>query len=133
MSGGRGRGIFTEAGYGEGSVEVLPDLGDYPMSDGPSVDPRDGAISVAALDEDGGPEAIDGLGTELKRFVLVAGEEAHQELVGRRTMEPPLDVRSYNLVHCAYVTRAQGFIEGEHHPSITGITVFQSFLRVSQF
>ncbi|KAF5752605.1 hypothetical protein HS088_TW01G00520 [Tripterygium wilfordii] len=41
---------------GKRSVEVLPDLGNYPISDGPGVDPRDLAVAVAALGEDSGAE-----------------------------------------------------------------------------
>lgn len=126
----------AEARDGEGRVEVLPDLCDYPISDCPGVDPGNGAGVVAALDEDGGPEGGDGLGNESEgcgRVSGSAGEKAHQELVGGRTMEPPLEVGSDNTVHRGHVVRAQGRIEGENHPLITRITVLQSFLRVSQF
>lgn len=35
-------------------VEVLPDLGNYPIRhDGPGVDPGDRAVAIVALDEDG--------------------------------------------------------------------------------
>lgn len=110
------RGGAAEAGDGEGSVEVLPDLGDYPISDGPGVNPGDGAAGVvagvAAFDEDGGPaEGDDGLGHESEgvlgwRRRGNAGEHAHQVLVGGRTMEPPIQVWGYNLVHRVHVSRA---------------------------
>ncbi|KAM1738473.1 hypothetical protein ACFX11_014287 [Malus domestica] len=56
------------------------------------MDPRNGAVAVAALDENGGTKGGDGLGDELKRFVWRVGEEVHQELMGRLTVEPPLEV-----------------------------------------
>lgn len=31
----------SESGHGKGSVEVLPNLGNYPIRDGPGVNPRD--------------------------------------------------------------------------------------------
>lgn len=134
-----GRRGAAEAGDGEGSVEVLPHLGDYPISDGPGVNPGDGAAgaAAAAFDEYGGPaEGDDGLGHESEGFLGwrgTAGEHAHQVLVVGRTMEPPIQVWGYNLVHRVHVSRAQGLIQGADQPSIAGITVLQSFLRVSQF
>jgi len=101
------------------------------------VDPGNGAGAITALDEDGGPEGGYGLGVEAKgrgRGCGTAGKKAHQELVRWRTMEPPLEVGGDDLVHCGHVVLAYGIIEGENHPLITRrITVFQSFLRVSQF
>ncbi len=38
---GRYGGSVSESGHGEGSVEVLPNLGNYPIRDGPGVNPRD--------------------------------------------------------------------------------------------
>ncbi|RXH94710.1 hypothetical protein DVH24_024394 [Malus domestica] len=107
--GGGGRvvlGVVSEARDGEGSVEVLADPGDYPIGDSPGVDPGNGAVAVAALDEDGGAEGGEGLGDELKGFFLGAGEDAHQELVGRRTMEPPLEVGGDDLVNRVHVAGA---------------------------
>ena len=133
----------TEARDAEGCVEVLPDLGYYPMSDGPGVDPSNGARAVTALCEDGGPKRSNCLWNESEggrsgtrwgvRRRRSTSEKAHQELVGRRTVEPPLQIRGYEFVHRCHVTRAQGIIQGEYHPSITRITFLQNFLRVSQF
>lgn len=128
---GLGGGV-SEACDGEGSVEVLPDLGDYPIRDGPGVDPGDLLFSITALHEDDGADSGDGLRIELKRRVaFVAGEQAHQKLVGGRTMEPPLEVRSHNRVHGVHVTGAQRLIEFENYqPLIAGITTgIVSFLR----
>lgn len=91
---------------------------------------------VAALHKDGGPEGSDGLRDESEgcgRGRGSAGQKAHQELVGGRTMKPPLEVGGDDLVHRGHVVRTQGRIEGENHPLITGIGFLQSFLRVSQF
>lgn len=49
----------SETSNGKGCIEVFPDLCDYPMSNGPSVDPGDGTGGVAAFDEDGGSEGGD--------------------------------------------------------------------------
>jgi len=90
-------GVF-EAGDGEGSVEVLSHLSDYPIRDGPGVNPGNVAGGVAALDDDGGAEGGNGLRNESEGFGGgIAGEHAHQKLVGRRTMEPPLEVGGEDL------------------------------------
>lgn len=103
----RRRAGVAEAGDGEGSVEVLPDLGNYPISDGPGVDPRDRAAVIAALNDDGGAEGGDRLRNESEgvrgRF---SSEHAHQKLVGRRTMEPPLEIRCDDLDDGVGVARA---------------------------
>lgn len=125
---------ITEASDGKGSVEVLPDLGDYPISDGPRVNPRDRTVVIAAFDENKGAEWSDGLGYESEGVLgWSTGEQAHQILMGRRTMEPPIEVWGYNLVHRIHAVWTQGLIQGENHPLITGITFLQTFLRVSQF
>ncbi|RDX79194.1 hypothetical protein CR513_40411, partial [Mucuna pruriens] len=49
----------VDAGDGEGCVEVLPYVGDYPIREGPRVNPSNGAGSVAALDDDGGTKGGD--------------------------------------------------------------------------
>mgnify|MGYP003702759797 CR=1 FL=1 len=50
-----------EAGDGEVGVEVLPELGDYPIgADGPGVHPVELAGVVGALGDDGGAEGVDG-------------------------------------------------------------------------
>lgn len=100
----------ADAGDGEGSVEVLAHLGDYPIRDGPGVDPGDGAGRVESLGEDGGAEGGDAEGNEAEGVVLVAGEQAHQKLVGRRTMEPPLEVGGEDLLDCLRVAAVQGLI-----------------------
>lgn len=95
----RRRGFFVriaETSYGKGSVEVLPDLRDYPISDRPRVDPGNGTALVATLDENPAPKSSE---RERHKLEGVAGyggtgEQAHHKLVGRRAMEPPLEVRS---------------------------------------
>lgn len=74
---------IVDASDGEGGVEVLSDLSDHPISDGPGVDPGNVAGGVAALDDDGGAEGGDGLRKEAEGVVGsgVAGEHAHQKLV----------------------------------------------------
>lgn len=101
-----GSGIFAESGNGEGGVEILADVGNYPIRDGPGVDPGDVAGEIAALDEDGGANGVDGDGSEVEgigRRRCSAGEDAHQKLVGRRTMEPPLEVRVQKLLDQSHV------------------------------
>lgn len=90
---------IVDASDGEGGVEVLSDLSDHPISDGPGVDPGNVAGGVAALDDDGGAEGGDGLRNESEGVVGggVAGEHAHQKLVWGRTMEPPLEVGGDDL------------------------------------
>lgn len=74
--------MVFDFGDGEGSVEVLPDLSDYPIGDGPRVNPSNGACGVAAFDDDGGAERGDGLRIESEGFGgEIAGEHAHQKLV----------------------------------------------------
>ncbi|KAG9455170.1 hypothetical protein H6P81_008074 [Aristolochia fimbriata] len=119
----RGRGCPVESSDGEGRVEVLPDLGDYPIRDGPGVDPGEG--SESALGEDGGTEGLDGEGHEIEGGVFAgggssggAGEQSHHILAGGWAMEPPLDVRGQEALHRVDVTGAQGLIQGEHHPFV---------------
>ncbi|CAI9091808.1 OLC1v1026923C1 [Oldenlandia corymbosa var. corymbosa] len=88
LPGGGGGG--ANSGDGERSVEVLSDLGNYPITHGPSVNPVDVSGLIPALDENGGSECGDGFGDENERVFVSAGQEAHQKLVRRRTMEPPL-------------------------------------------
>lgn len=90
---------IVDASDGEGGVEVLSDLSDHPISDGPGVDPGNVAGGVAALDDDGGAEGGDGLRNESEGVVGggVAGEHAHQKLVRGRTMEPPLEIGGDDL------------------------------------
>ena len=51
-----------------GGVEVLPDLGNYPISDGPGMNPIGQTAIITALNEDDDPEWGDGLRNELKLF-----------------------------------------------------------------
>lgn len=90
---------IVDAGDGEGGVEVLSDLSNYPIRDGAGVDPGNVAGGVAALDDDGGAEGGDGLRKEAEGVVGsgVAGEHAHQKLVRGRTMEPPLEIGGDDL------------------------------------
>ena len=134
-----GRRGVAEARDGEGSVEVLPDLGDYPIRDGPGVDPGDGAVGVAALgDDDGGTERGERLRLEAERRGRVvvcgggAGEQAHQELVRRGAVEPPVEVRREQAVDAVDVARVQGLIQCADSGHAVS-TLLQSFLRVSQF
>lgn len=48
-----------ESGHRQGGVEVLADLGNYPISDGPGVNPGDVAGLIAAFYEDGGSKGGD--------------------------------------------------------------------------
>ena len=50
---------ISDLGNGQGSVEVLPDLSNYPIRDSPGVDPNDGARGVAALGDNGAAEGYD--------------------------------------------------------------------------
>lgn len=98
---------IADASDGEGSVEVLPDLGDYPIRDGPGVNPGDRTVVIAAFDEDDGTERDDGLRNEAEGVRGgFTGEHAHQKLIGRRTMEPPLEIRSDDLDDGVGVARA---------------------------
>ncbi|RAL52314.1 hypothetical protein DM860_016163 [Cuscuta australis] len=134
VGGWRGPGSGSEPGHGEGGVEVLPDLGNYPIRDGPGVDPGDVPVGIAALDEDGGADRINGERDESERIGrrrCGAGEDAHQKLARRRAVEPPLEVGVQKLLDQIHVARSQGLIQGEHHPLVSGF--FQSFLlSVSQ-
>lgn len=137
-----GPGGAPEARDGKGRVEVLPHLRDYPIGDGPGVDPVDGALLVAALGEDDGPDGGDGVRDEFEAVVGRSGgggragrsgEEAHQKLVRRGTVEPPLQVRGDDPVDRSHVADAQGSVEGAYDAAIAGLYFLQSFLRVSQF
>lgn len=92
------------------------------MRDGPGVNPGDATGLVDALGEDDGAESGDAVGNEAEAAagVVLAGEEAHQELVRRRAVEPPLEVRGEKPVDGGGVAAAQGFIEGGHHPFVEG-------------
>lgn len=92
---------MADASNDKGSVEVLPDLGNYPIREGPGVHPGDAPGTVAALDEDGGAKAGDWLRKELEVVVGggIAGEHAHQKLVRWRSVEPPLEIRGHDLDH----------------------------------
>lgn len=114
-------GLGGEAGDGEGGVEVLADLGDYPIGDGPGVDPGDGAGRVEALGEDGGAEGGDAVRDEAEFLAAAAGEEVHQKLVRRGAVEPPLEVGGEDLLDCLGVAAAQGVIQGAHHPFVSRI------------
>ncbi|CAL5367805.1 unnamed protein product [Camellia sinensis] len=66
----------AEAGHSKGRVEVLPDLSNYPTSDGPGVDPRDGTGVIAAinLSPNSTPHAIASRSIEkTKQFALKNG------------------------------------------------------------
>ncbi|KAG6476928.1 hypothetical protein ZIOFF_066176 [Zingiber officinale] len=119
---GLGRRVSGDSGDGDGGVEVLPDLGDYPIrGDGPGVDPGGGGAGAGALGDDGGAEGGDSFGEESELgggVVVSAGEHAHHVLVLRRAMEPPLDVGGEQLLHPVRVATVQGFIEGEHSPLV---------------
>lgn len=84
-----------DTGNSERGVEVLSDLGNYPITYGPSVNPSDVSVRIGSLDEDGGPEGSEGLRHEVEEIFVgrvSAGEQSHQKLLRRRTMEPPLEV-----------------------------------------
>ncbi|KAK4436468.1 hypothetical protein Salat_0810500 [Sesamum alatum] len=114
MGGGNAAAIrlvcVTKSRDSEGRVEVLPDVGNYPIGDGPGVNPGNGAGLVEALGEDGGAKGGDAVGHKAESGVLFAGEEAHQKLVRRGTMEPPLEVGGENLVDSVGVAEVQGVI-----------------------
>nr|GLL28039.1 hypothetical protein DM860_016163 [Ipomoea trifida] len=99
-----GSGGVAEARDGEVRVEVLAHLSNYPIRDGPGVNPRDVARRIAAFDEhDGGADGVDRLVLELERIgggggIGSAGEDAHQKLVRRRAMEPPLEIGGQKLL-----------------------------------
>ncbi|KAL0452673.1 UNVERIFIED_CONTAM: hypothetical protein Slati_1245400 [Sesamum latifolium] len=119
-----------ETRHSEGRVEVLPDVGNYPIGDGPGVNPGNGAGLVEALGEDGGAKGGDAVGQKAEAGVLFAGEEAHQKLVGGGTMEPPLEVGGENLLDSVGASAVQGVIQGAHHPSVE--VSLQRFLSYRQ-
>lgn len=60
-------------------------------TDGPGVNPRNGTSAVATFDYNSGAKAGDGLRQKLENVVgLSTSEQFHQELVGGRTMKPPI-------------------------------------------
>ena len=96
-----------ETGDGEGRVEVLSDLGYYPISDRPGVDPGDWTAVIAALGENCRTERREGAWLEDKWLVgWDTSEQAHHKLVGRRAMEPPLEVGGEKSVDRVDVTWA---------------------------
>ncbi|KAK8970611.1 hypothetical protein KSP40_PGU020165 [Platanthera guangdongensis] len=92
VGGGGGAGSCRETGHGEGCVEVLANLSDYPIGDGPGVDPEEGGGEVGALGDDGWAEGLDGVCEEVEVIVRGAGEEASHVLVGAGAVEPPFKV-----------------------------------------
>lgn len=79
----------------ERGVEVLSDLGNYPITHGPSVNPSDVSVWIGSFDENDGAEGSEGLRQEVEEIFVgrvSAGEQSHQKLLRRRTMEPPLQV-----------------------------------------
>lgn len=85
------------------------------------MNPGDGAGLVETLGEDGGAEGGDAVGDESEVGFLLAGEEAHQKLVGGGAVEPPLEVGGEDLLDCHGVAAVQGVIQGGHHPFVSGI------------
>ncbi len=67
---------------------------------------------VAAFNEDGRSDGVEGLGNEFEGVVGggSACEQAHHKLVGGRAMEPPLEVRGKELVDGVNVLGAQRVI-----------------------
>ena len=97
------------------SVEILLDMRYNPISNGPSMDPRNGAFRVVAFSEDGGPKCDDGDGCKDEGRGGDAGEETHQVLVRRWTMEPPLQVRRQKAVHRLHVFGTQRVVKCRHY------------------
>lgn len=62
-----------KTGDSKRSVEVLPDLGNYPISYSPGVNPGDVSNFVATLNEDGGPEGGNGVRDEAERVFVGGG------------------------------------------------------------
>lgn len=125
LPGGVGVGLgrrlgSTEASYGEGSVEILPDPGDHPIiGDGPCVDPEDRTALVAALGDHERSERDDclrdeGEGLQFSLLVGQAGEEAHQIQVARGAVEPPLEVWGKETVDGVGVAGMEGVVECSH-------------------
>ena len=85
-------GFLPKTGHNKRGVEVLPNLGNYPIGYSPGVNPSNGAGRVAAFDEYNGPKGVNALRDEVESVLGSAGEGLHQELVRRWTMEPPLEV-----------------------------------------
>ncbi|KAK9100482.1 hypothetical protein Scep_023912 [Stephania cephalantha] len=71
----------------------------------------DGAIGVAPLGEYGAANGVDGGGVEGEGG-LVVSQQSHLMLVGRRAMEPPLQVQCKEALHRVYVTTSQHLIQG---------------------
>ncbi|CAK9326896.1 unnamed protein product [Citrullus colocynthis] len=110
--GGGGEALDSNRG-----VEIFLDVGDDPISNGPGVDPGNGAFCVVAFRQDEiGPKWDDRDWCEDKGGGG-AGEEAHQVLVRRRTMEPPLQVRGQKAVHRLHVFGTQCLVKGSHSPN----------------
>lgn len=89
-------GGVCESCNSQGSVEILPHLGDYPIRDGPGMYPSNVTFLVVTFDEDSGAERDNCLWDKIERGGggggVSAGEEAHHKLVRRRAMEPPLEI-----------------------------------------
>lgn len=100
MEGSNSRGDIRligvpETGNSERGVEVLSDLGNYPITHGPSVNPSDVSVRIGSFDDNGRPEGSEGLRHEVEEIFVgrvSAGEQSHQKLLRRRTVEPPLEV-----------------------------------------
>ncbi|KAJ1292553.1 hypothetical protein BS78_02G400600 [Paspalum vaginatum] len=107
--------LVGEAGDGEVGVEVLAQLGDYPIgAHGPGVHP---VVSAAHPfgDDGGGAQGVDGARREAEAAAAAAGgEQAHHVLVLGRAMEPPLQVRGQQRLHARVVARVQRLVQTEH-------------------
>ncbi|KAK9105674.1 hypothetical protein Scep_022518 [Stephania cephalantha] len=95
------------------------------------MDPGDGAVGVAPLGEYGVANGVDGGGVEGEGG-LVAGQQSHQMLVGRRVVEPPLEVRCKEALHRVYVAASQCLIQGFHNPYVRRLQIRRNLFEVGQ-
>lgn len=65
--------IIFKSGNCERSVEILPDLNNYPINNSPSMNPSNGSITIVAFDKDSGPKGVNALRNELEKVVVRVG------------------------------------------------------------
>lgn len=123
----------SKPGNSKRRIKILSDLGNYPMRDGPGVYPVDRTVSIAALNDNDWSKGGYRLRSKVEGvrwWGVSASEEAHHKLVGRRAMEPPLEVGREEFSDGGDVTWLQRFIEGENQRFVVG---FLQSCWVSQF
>jgi len=87
--------LVSKTSNSKRGIEVLSNLGNYPIRNSPSVHPRNGTTGITPFNNHNVSERGDGKRRELERHVVVflfTSEKAHQKLVRRRAMEPPFKI-----------------------------------------